>query len=350
MFTIKIRIQIIYWLLLCTLYSYSVRLEANTNVYPSFHEVLDTLKKNLPSSSSHDWDKLAIEGLLDRLDGKAILVSNQDKDTNTQSIVSFPRLFDSSFAHFQLSNIEKGIGREMESYLTQLNKTNSIKGIILDLRFAKGSEYPEIQRIANLFINKEVVLFKIGEQIWKTEPKTNTVLCPIVILMNRDTRSAAEALAGIMQDAKLALLIGSPTAGQALGYSEYSLAKGFALRIAREPILFSNNTVLSKNGINPDIRVQPSIEMEWQVFTNTYSKDLGGSISGSLATNTNANRSRINEAQLVRMQKEGKSLAEVQSTNTLRTAESPEILISDQVLLRALDVLKALNSIQSKAK
>ena len=351
MFTKIFKVHALFLLLLGVIYSYSVRLEANTNTYPSFQEVLDTIKKNLPSSSSQDWDKLAIEGLLNRLDGKVMLLSNQDISSKTQSYVSFPRLYDSSFAHFRLLTIEKGISQEMESIWAQLSKTNTVKGIILDLRFAKGSEFPEIQKIANLFINKEIALFKIGEQNWKTEPKTNPIACPVIILVNRETRAAAEALSGVMQEAKLALIIGSQTAGQALGYTEYPISQGFILKIAREPIQLGNNTVLSRNGIKPDIGVPASIEMEWQAYTNTYSKDLGALTSGSLATNTNANRSRINEAQLVRMQKEGKSLQDVQSTNTsVQTAESSEIFISDQVLLRALDVLKALNAMQSKSK
>jgi len=234
--------------------------------------------------------------------------------------------------------------------LNQLNQTNAIKGLIFDFRFANGTEYPEIKQLMDPFINKEVVLLKSGNQIWKSHNKTNAFSFPLVALINRQTRGAAEALAGVMQHSKLALLIGTTTSGKALGYSEIPLSQGFMLKIAQEPLHFVDGTNLSNKGVAPDIQVSTSIEVDWHSFTNSFPNEMKAGITGTQSTNSNAGRSKINEAQLVRMQKEGKSLQDLQATNNTRSSELLEAPMRDQVLARALDVLKAIYAMQSKSR
>jgi hypothetical protein len=346
MITPNILVRRMLGLLICGLLFNTYQLCAETNDYPSFHEVLDTIKKNMPSGASQDWEKLAIDGLLSQLDGKAILVSPKDKTTNaTQRLFTCPQLFDASFAYLRLLNIEKSIGEQALACLNKLNKTNAIKGLIIDLRFARGGEYQEIQQLLDPFIDKEIVLFKSRDQTWKTNAKTNAYSFPVVALVNRQTRGAAEALSGVMQNSKVALLIGSTTSGQALGYSEFPLSQGFRLKIAQEPLQFADGRVLSTKGVIPDVQVPATIEVEWHTYTNSFPKE-----SSVQSTNLNSSRSRINEAQLVRMQKEGKSLQDLQSLTNTRPSEASEAPMQDQVLARALDLLKALYAIQPKSR
>src|SRR6185503_8474326 len=135
---------------------------------------------------------------------------------------------------------------------------------------------------------------------------------PVAILVNRNTSGAAEALAGILRHREIGLPIGTNTAGQASMAKEFSLKTGQRLRLAVAPLKVGDGKELPFTGIKADIEVDVSPEDELAWYEDAYKalqKPLrlasnSNSETNSASTNR-AGRRRINEAELVRMSKEG---------------------------------------------
>jgi carboxyl-terminal processing protease len=113
-----------------------------------------------------------------------------------------------------LNGCANDVGRE----ILKLKKEN-IDGLILDLRFNGGGSVDEATELAGIFIDAGPV----GQEKGK-EPKVYTLKDtdpgtvydgPLVILVNSGSASAAELVAGTLQNYNRAVIIGSPTYGKA---------------------------------------------------------------------------------------------------------------------------------------
>jgi C-terminal processing protease CtpA/Prc len=146
-----------------------------------------------------------------------------------------------------------------------------------------------------------------------------------------------------------ALVLGSKTAGQATMGQEFTLADGERLRVAKAAVQLGDGTVLSADGIKPDITVQVSAEDERAYYADAFrvlpKPNLAADATLSLtntAGNTNraARRPRLNEAELVRERREGATRDSDTASARDNIFEGP--IIHDPVLSRSIDLLKGL--------
>jgi len=78
---------------------------------------------------------------------------------------------------------------------------------------------------------------------------------PLVVLINQGTASAAEIVAGALQDAHRATLVGETTFGTGTVLNEFHLSDGSVLLLATEEWLTPNGRVIWHQGISPDVAV-----------------------------------------------------------------------------------------------
>jgi C-terminal processing protease CtpA/Prc len=176
---------------------------------------------------------------------------------------------------------------------------------------------------------------------------------PVAILINSQTTGAAEALAAVLRDTSVGLLIGSTTAGQASVFKEFSLANGEKLRIATSQIKLGSNKVLGQ-GLKPDIEVQASLADEKAYLEDAYrvlhkpemtatNRSETNLVNGA---STNQIRRRFNEAELVRQQREGVESEQSELAGKPFRGDPSQPLITDPALARAVDLLKGLAVVQ----
>ena len=201
----------------------------------------------------------------------------------------------------------------------------------------------------------EKPLLDWGKGMRSSNAKSTPLAMPIALLVNGKTSGAAEALAGIMRHAEIGLLIGSRTPGQASIAKEFPLSDGSRLLIPTTPVILGSGKPMPLGGLNPDIKVEVPGEDEQQYYSDAYkviprSPAVSGLSSGitnelSLSLTNRGPRRRINEAELVRMQRDGQSLEnEVASGTRDNSPKAPSI--QDPALNRALDLLKGLAVVQ----
>jgi len=322
-----------------------------------FKEVYDLLKANLAGTTEPDLNQAAARGLLDQLTGKVSIVGEAPRlplPAGTNSPVT-ASIFESNYGYIRFGRIVSGADKAFRDAYNRLAVTNKLKGLVLDLRFSDGTDYSAAVALADQFFGEEHALVDWGEGWKKSTAKTNAITLPVAVLVNRHTTGAAEALAGILRHREIGLLIGTNTAGQASMAKEFSLKTGQRLRLAVAPLKVADGKELPFTGIKADIEVDvtPEEELAWyEDAYKTVQKDAR--VAGSSDTETNAastnrtGRRRINEAELVRMSKEGQNPdRDPPFTNAPgRTFERLPPVVNDPALARALDLLKGLAVVQ----
>lgn len=322
-----------------------------------FQEVYQVLKANLAGATDSKLNEAAVRGLLAELGPRVSIVEEgAGKSTTnvTQGLVSTD-LFDGHFAFFRVRRLATGAGAEIQAQYDRLRRTNELKGVVIDLRYVDGQDYPAALALADRFIVGEMPLVDWGEGWKKSVAKTNAITLPVALLVNRQTAGAAEALAGMLRNRDVGLLIGTNTAGQANMAKVFSLKTGQRLRVAVAPLKVADGRELPLTGIKPDIEVVVTPDDELAYYADAYKLPAKLAKTSTILTNelqaavTNRGpRRRMNEAELVRMSRDGQAFDReaIAANPTPPLPEATVPTVTDPALARALDLLKGLAVVQ----
>ncbi|MBO8159017.1 S41 family peptidase [Thermosyntropha sp.] len=170
----------------------------------------------------------------------------------------------SKIGYISLKQFHSHSAEEMADALDELLRERKIKGLILDLRYNGGGDFNAALSIASLFLDKgkEIVSVSDGkgnEEIY--ESSGGNVDVPVVVLINQDSASAAEILAGALKDNNRALLVGTTTFGKGLVQTVYPLRDGGALKLTTQKYFTPDGTDINEIGIHPDYEVKNGEDM-----------------------------------------------------------------------------------------
>jgi hypothetical protein len=313
-------------------------------------EVLSVLRTNLTDVSAAELDQLAVKGLLSQLPGRISLASNTVDSVAVAGLLSQTNIFDDAYAYLRVGVIGKGLDGQIGAAYSRMSGEKKIKGLVLDLRFANGQDYPAAVAVLDQFVTADKPQLALGGIPLRSSKKEKVIPGPVTILVNHQTSAAAEALAGMLRQNHVGLILGATTAGEAYLFKEYPLSTGQNLRIANGVIRLGEGEPLTVAGLKPDIAVDVTSEDEKGYFSDPF-KDLGrpllvGRTNSPLSAATNSPRRRLNEAELVRRQREGQNPDEDVATGKIRDLEPARLMVQDPVLARALDLLKALSVVK----
>ena len=160
-----------------------------------------------------------------------------------------------SIADLQIASFSEGTSTELDTALSAI-KAQGVTGIILDLRDNGGGVLSGVIGVASRFLNGGYVLEEkdINGNIKKDPvltnvPKTNLQM---VVLVNQWSASGAEIVAGALQDAGRAKLIGETTFGTGTVLVTYPLSDGSALSLAIQEWLTPSGHTIWHTGLTPD--------------------------------------------------------------------------------------------------
>jgi carboxyl-terminal processing protease len=116
----------------------------------------------------------------------------------------------------------------------RLLKANGMQQLVLDLKNNGGGLVREARNVANVFLSRGQLIFsQKGRREGETEPfyadNSNPETMPVVVLVNRNSASASEILAGALQDHDRALIVGETSFGKGLVQYPYPLDHGSML-------------------------------------------------------------------------------------------------------------------------
>jgi hypothetical protein len=321
---------------------------------PDPMEVYELIRTNLPGVTDAQLQTAAVEGLVQALQPRVWLVG-ASPGTNAAPpppLLARSVVFDGPVLYLRVGRVGEGLAQELQSAYTALSATNEFKGVVLDLRFAGGDDYAAAAQAVDLVMAKERPLLDWGTGSARSSAKTDAPNLPVAVLVNRQTAGAAEALAAIVRDVGVGLVLGAPTAGRATLAEEFPLKNGQRLCIAKAGIKLGSGEMLSVQGVKPDIAVAVRAADE-QVYWADPFKDLSPATNlslsaGVVSTNSAASatnrppRRRPNEADLVRERRDGADVSPDSGGVPARRADREKAVVRDPVLARALDLIQGL--------
>lgn len=133
-------------------------------------------------------------------------------------------------------------------------EAKKVQGLILDLRDNGGGDFEAALSIADLFLGDSTVVIVQDAAGHQTVHKAGAGgdSTPVVVLVNHNSASAAEILAGALQDNGRALLVGEKTFGKGLVQTVFPLTDGGALKLTTQKYFTPKGTDINAIGITPD--------------------------------------------------------------------------------------------------
>lgn len=145
-----------------------------------------------------------------------------------QPNVSYSGMVGDGIGYIKLDKFLENSGQEVKDALLNINKQNP-KGIILDLRNNGGGILQEAVKIVNLFVNKDqLIVTQKGKNVektiaYKTQYPPVSIDLPLVVLVNANSASASEIVAGSLQDLDRAVVVGQRSYGKGLVQQTFNL-------------------------------------------------------------------------------------------------------------------------------
>ncbi|MBO4451633.1 MAG: S41 family peptidase [Bacteroidaceae bacterium] len=134
---------------------------------------------------------------------------------------SQPSTLNSNIGYINLSQFTNDCYSDVRKAIISL-KSQGAKSLIFDLRGNPGGALDQAVRIVNLFVPKDITIVETkgkvqgGNQTYKTMDQPLDEEIPIVVMVNNNSASASEIVAGSLQDLDRAVILGSRTYGKGL--------------------------------------------------------------------------------------------------------------------------------------
>ncbi len=164
---------------------------------------------------------------------KKAIVKEILRETIAINPVAYYAVYD-SIAYIYLSGFTDKASAEFKKAFTEMKSKNDLKGLVIDLRGNPGGLITDAIDISGYFLPKgQEVMSTKGkntqwDEVYKTSREPLDADIPIVVLVNDESASASEIVAGAFQDLDRAVIVGNKTFGKGLvqttrpiGYNGY---------------------------------------------------------------------------------------------------------------------------------
>ena len=143
---------------------------------------------------------------------------------------------DAETGYLLLGEFGENTDREMGQALRELTG-QGMRRLVLDLRSNPGGALDQAIRAANRFLPRgDMIVYTRGripnsDQEYRATRRSEYLNIPMIVLVNRDSASASEIVAGALQDHDRALVVGETTFGKALVQSVYRVSQGAGVAV-----------------------------------------------------------------------------------------------------------------------
>ena len=309
-------------------------------------EAIQLLKNNYikpDGLNETELNRATFEGVLARLGRGVLLLSDSAAAQNDLGVPFYSEVLEGHVGYLRFGALNRANLESLDKGLTDFAAKN-VDALVIDLRATQATnDFPTAAEFAKRFCPKGKLLFSLRKSSPKQERTFSSDRDPSyeglsIVLVDGDTSGAAEALAGVIHLYEKALLIGQPTAGRAVEYSDLKLPSGKVLRVAVGEVVLPENQPLVPSGLRPDVPVEMSGVDKREVFHLSQEK-------GMTAFVVENERPHLNEAALI----SGKNPELEAMEAAQRRGVSPEkTSVHDPVLERALDLITTITIFQQK--
>lgn len=312
----------------------------NTMGSEDLEQAIQILKGNFlnpEALNETELNRATLQGVLARLRGGVMLLAGSSPEPPAPPSQLFAEILDGHIGYLRLGALTNPNLQALDSNLQTFAGKKS-DALVIDLRASGPSnDFAMAAEFAKRFCPKGKPLFSLRKPAAKQERTFTSEREPAyqgltIVLADGDTHGAAEAIAGLLRFYNKALVIGQPTAGRGVEYSDVALPHGRILRVAVAETVLPQGQTLFPGGIKPDLPVEMPAAEKRQIFAQSLQKGMSPFVFET-------GRPHLNEAALLAGKNPEIDAMEAAQRKG-RALEKPAI--RDAVLQRAVDLVTSL--------
>ena len=224
---------------------------------------------------------------------------------------------ENEIGYIRVSSFNQRVDDEIKKAIKKFKSDNDqLIGYILDLRNNPGGLLDQAISVTDIFLEKGEIVSTRG----RNDSDTNrysavksdlTDGLPLVVLINQGSASASEIVAGALQDHKRAIIMGTKSFGKGSVQTILPSGENVAIKLTTAKYYTPSGKSIQQTGINPDILVEQS-ELKPIITNSRKESDLKNSIENEQINTNDSEKKKATE-------------------------------VSDYQLMRAFDLIAALN-------
>lgn len=208
------------------------------------------------------------------------------------------------YAYIRIAQFQASTTEELKRALATLEKQEKIRGLVLDLRNNPGGLLDEAVGVSDVFLNKGLIVYTKGRI-----PSSNTRFnasagemlskVPMIVLVNQGTASAAEIVAGALQDNHRAKILGTNTFGKGTVQTVVPISEKKGIKLTTALYYTPNGRSIQAEGIKPDIAdrdntlsVAQSSALTSEASLDKHIANNGGNAAKKVAPNKRDNNAK----------------------------------------------------------
>ncbi len=172
-------------------------------------------------------------------------------------------------AVIRVDSFARGSAAAIAAAVRRLERRGA-RGFILDLRGNPGGLLDQAVGVVSLFLPPGASVVSLAgahqplRMVYSNRGTASAV--PLAVLVDHDSASASEVVAGALKDHGRATVVGSPTYGKSLVQEIVRLPSGGALKLTVARYLTPAGVDISRDGVQPDIRSQHALDAALGLF------------------------------------------------------------------------------------
>jgi hypothetical protein len=296
---------------------------------------LTVLKKSFANPDAVDdvqIGRATLQGLLVRLNKGLLLLPGKEATPPETPAPFYAEVLEDHIGYIRFGTINSTNLQALDKRLADF-AAKKVDALIIDLRASDSGDFASAAEFGKRFVPKGKTLFSLRKQDKQDHPSISDRDPPyaglIAVLVDGDTSGPAEAIAVALRTHDKALIIGQPSAGSGVEYSDQSLPSGRILRVAVAQCIGADGRRLYPDGVTPDLPVEMSAVDKRQIFRLSMSK-------GMASFTREMERPHLNEAALI-----AGTNPELETSDQRRNRVQANALV-DAVLQRGLDLITSL--------
>ncbi|MEQ1602970.1 MAG: S41 family peptidase [Methylophilaceae bacterium] len=173
------------------------------------------------------------------------------------------RMLEKGYGYLRISSFQELTGQQVNTALAKLKKENNgkLKGLVLDLRNNPGGLLHAAVEVSDAFLKSGEIVSMNGraghESGTRFSASADDLIddAALVVLINSGSASAAEIVAGALQDNKRAVIMGDPSFGKGSVQTVLTMSNGSALKLTTSRYYTPSGRSIQAEGIQPDIKL-----------------------------------------------------------------------------------------------
>ena len=173
------------------------------------------------------------------------------------------KYLEQGYGYIKINQFQRNTGNELVQSIAALEKKEVLQGLILDLRDNPGGVLQAAVDVADVFIRYGVIVSTkgrlVGSDLKFNANRVDLIQgLPLVVLINENSASASEIVAGALQDHHRAVIVGSQSYGKGSVQSILPLSSGYepaGLKLTTARYYTPDGRSIQSKGIVPDIKV-----------------------------------------------------------------------------------------------